>query len=460
MAEGERAPGPRDVHDPAGFVARLQELKDWSGLTYRELTARAEAVGDSLPRSTVANMLSRATLPREELLVAFVRACGAGPDETERWLAARKHLAARRTHQPAPVPCACPPGACTCPPYDGDPDEDVRPGEDGRPGRGGGPVEGGGSGGDGRPGGEVRPGEGGQPGGAGRPSADAPSDPAGPASEASAGAPARDASGRGEDREGRRDRAPEADRDHAPEDRRGAHEVPGPETPDREAAVDHRRVDDLAAEDRPASAHPAERRVRDVRGWAGRALVPVVGGVALVVAVTTVAAYLGGGGDEDRRPPAAVPPAAGGVDIRAVHSGLCLNERRGQRSGQVYQVECAGAVVPRYSLVRLPGGAWRIASDHPDFGPGCSGVAAEVADEDGAPLTDQECGKRGTREVFRIEPPDGGPERGHRLRNAATGLCVTVPGASRTPWTAVVLKPCAADGTGQLFAFPHRPADR
>lgn len=392
MAEGERAPGPGDVHDPAGFVAQLQALKDWSGLTYRELAARAEAVGDTLPRSTVANMLARATLPREELLVAFVRACGAGPAETELWLAARKHLAARRAPQPAPLPCACPPGACACPPHDGGPD---------------------GSG---------------------------------------AGARAEE-----------------------PETHRTAH----PEVPDPETAVDHRRTEDRAVEDRavedrmeearlaegrraedpPADARPVERRgARDVRGWAARALVPIVGGVALVVAVTTVAAHLGA--DDEDRGPAAAPPVAGAVDIRAVHSGLCLNERRGQRSGQVYQVECADAAVPRYSLVRLPGGVWRIASDHPDFGPGCSGADAEVADEDGAPLTDQECGKRGSREVFRIEPPDGGPERGHRLRNAATGLCVTVPDASRAAWTPVVHKPCAPDGAGQLFAFPHRPADR
>ncbi|MFV2118390.1 helix-turn-helix domain-containing protein, partial [Streptomyces sp. Act-28] len=104
MTDGERAPEPRDIHDPAGFVARLQALKDRSGLTYRELSARAEAVGDSLPRSTVADMLARGTLPREELLVAFVRACGAGPEETERWLAARPHQAARPPHD-IPPPC-------------------------------------------------------------------------------------------------------------------------------------------------------------------------------------------------------------------------------------------------------------------------------------------------------------------------------------------------------------------
>ncbi|MEU3449453.1 helix-turn-helix domain-containing protein [Streptomyces thermolilacinus] len=378
MADGEKAPGPRDLHDPAGFIARLQELKDWSGLTYRELSARAEAVGESLPRSTVANMLSRTTLPREELLAAFVRACGAGPDEAERWLAARKRLAARR-------------GA-----HDGAPDDGA---------------------------------------------------PAEPLAWAEPDAhPAPDGHGR---RDPARDRRAEDEADHQradprPEDPRPADPATG-STP-------------TGPTPGPADGPPPKRRVRDVRGWAGRALVPVVGGVALVVAVTTVLSYLGD--DEDRRPPAAAPPAAGSVDIRAVHSGLCLNERRGQRSGQVYQVDCAGAVVPRYSLARLDGGLWRIASDHPDYGPGCSGIPAETPDEDGAPLVDQECGRRGAREEFRIEPLNGDPARGHRLRNAATGLCLTVPGASRAQWTPVVQKPCAPDGTGQLFAFPHRPADR
>ena len=81
----------------------MQALKDWSGLTYRELTARADAVGDVLPRSTVANMLSRTTVPREELVAAFVRACGCGPGATETWLRVRKELT-RRERQSVEVP--------------------------------------------------------------------------------------------------------------------------------------------------------------------------------------------------------------------------------------------------------------------------------------------------------------------------------------------------------------------
>ncbi|MEV7282758.1 helix-turn-helix transcriptional regulator [Streptomyces sp. NPDC093111] len=95
MTTGERAPDPREARNPAEFIARLQALKDRSGLTYRELSARAEAAGDVLPRSTVANMLARSTLPREELLAAFVRACGIPPEAAEEWETVRAELAVR-----------------------------------------------------------------------------------------------------------------------------------------------------------------------------------------------------------------------------------------------------------------------------------------------------------------------------------------------------------------------------
>ncbi|GDY45595.1 hypothetical protein SANT12839_064770 [Streptomyces antimycoticus] len=95
MADADRAPDPRRAQSAREFIAALQSLKDWSRLTYRELAARADAVGDILPRSTIANMLGRTTLPREELVAAFVRACGVGPAELTVWLAVRKDLATR-----------------------------------------------------------------------------------------------------------------------------------------------------------------------------------------------------------------------------------------------------------------------------------------------------------------------------------------------------------------------------
>ncbi|OEJ41038.1 hypothetical protein AR457_11195 [Streptomyces agglomeratus] len=88
------SPDPGSIRDAGEFIAGLRALREWSGFTYRELTARAEAVGDVLPRSTVANMLARTTLPREELVAAYVRACGSGPGTVDSWLKVRKELAA------------------------------------------------------------------------------------------------------------------------------------------------------------------------------------------------------------------------------------------------------------------------------------------------------------------------------------------------------------------------------
>ncbi|MFC8505902.1 helix-turn-helix domain-containing protein [Streptomyces sp. NPDC057411] len=119
MTTGETPPDPRGARNPAEFIARLQQLKDWSGLTYRELSARAEALGDVLPRSTVANMLARTTLPREELLASFARACGLGPRETGEWKTVRKELAARAAYSPDEPPAqppAEPPGQPPAPP--------------------------------------------------------------------------------------------------------------------------------------------------------------------------------------------------------------------------------------------------------------------------------------------------------------------------------------------------------
>ncbi|WP_410821377.1 helix-turn-helix domain-containing protein [Micromonospora sp. 050-3] len=90
MTTGELRPD--DASDPAEFVEMLRQLKDRSGLTYRQLEQRAASAGDVLARSTAADIMRRSTLPRPEVVAAFVRACGAG-DQVETWLRARHHLA-------------------------------------------------------------------------------------------------------------------------------------------------------------------------------------------------------------------------------------------------------------------------------------------------------------------------------------------------------------------------------
>jgi hypothetical protein len=102
-------PEPPTPTDAAAFMTELRRLKAWSGRSYRQLERCARAAGDTLPYSTAASMLGRDRLPREELLVAFVRACGI--DDAHPWAAARATLALgaladSRDRAPAPVPSA------------------------------------------------------------------------------------------------------------------------------------------------------------------------------------------------------------------------------------------------------------------------------------------------------------------------------------------------------------------
>ncbi|MEU3661404.1 XRE family transcriptional regulator [Streptomyces sp. NPDC032940] len=84
---------PYEAKDAAGFVESMRRLKALSGRTYRELEEQAARNGDVLARSTLADLLRRTSLPRPELLAAFVRACG---DERRvgAWLDARERIAA------------------------------------------------------------------------------------------------------------------------------------------------------------------------------------------------------------------------------------------------------------------------------------------------------------------------------------------------------------------------------
>ncbi|MER5496341.1 XRE family transcriptional regulator [Streptomyces sp. NPDC002561] len=328
VVEG-RAPDPREARSADEFVALLRMLKDASGLTFRELSQRADAVGDVLPRSTIANMLGRTSVPREELLAAFVRACGCGPAEVGDWLVVRKELAVH-----------------------------------------------------------------------GRRSATAGS-----------------GSGSG---------------DRAEED--GAAGAAGDDPADRSA--------------RPSSAPPAgpdparRRRVRIV-------LTAVLLAVVLAAVATTVVLIGGDGGRPDTR--SATGPVAGRtVQIRSVHSGFCLSEERGSDSGRLYQVRCEQETIPGFSLRPLGGGVWRIETDHPVYGPGCTGIWNGLED-DGAPLQDQECGKRDEAEQFRIEPV-GSPVEGYRIRPVHTRLCVGAERYSKERGAELVQTDCAGEKKS-LFSF-------
>ncbi|MFC6005360.1 helix-turn-helix domain-containing protein, partial [Streptomonospora nanhaiensis] len=91
-SEGERT-SSEGAATPAEFVAALRRLKDWSGLSYRQMGKQAERRGLALPRTTISTALDRGRLPSELLVVAFVRACGCDQTETEEWVRARRRIA-------------------------------------------------------------------------------------------------------------------------------------------------------------------------------------------------------------------------------------------------------------------------------------------------------------------------------------------------------------------------------
>lgn len=96
-----RPPEPDPAMDAREFVAALKALRLWSGLSYRELTAKARASGGSLPPSTITSMLGRNTLPRAPLVATFVLACGLDQDTADRWTDVRDRIAVATEH---PVP--------------------------------------------------------------------------------------------------------------------------------------------------------------------------------------------------------------------------------------------------------------------------------------------------------------------------------------------------------------------
>lgn len=86
----------------------LRKLRTVAGLSFREVEARAEALGSSMPHSTLVSTLNRTTLPREEVMVAFVRACGASDGQVAEWVTARQRISlATVTGQKAGRPSPC-----------------------------------------------------------------------------------------------------------------------------------------------------------------------------------------------------------------------------------------------------------------------------------------------------------------------------------------------------------------
>jgi hypothetical protein len=95
------APEPSKAVTHREFVMLLRQLKDWAGLTYRQLETRSARHGYRLARSTIAAAMTRESMPREEVVDGIVRACGREPAP---WLQARRRLVCGTAAPPADAP--------------------------------------------------------------------------------------------------------------------------------------------------------------------------------------------------------------------------------------------------------------------------------------------------------------------------------------------------------------------
>ncbi|MEU9608769.1 helix-turn-helix transcriptional regulator [Streptomyces sp. NPDC048057] len=405
MDAGRRsAPDPEDARTAAEFVARLHALKDWSGLTYRELAQRASAVGDVLPRSTVANMLSRSTLPREELVVSFVRACGCGPDGIDSWMRVRKELA-RRERQSTEVPEYGAGGAAA--------------------------------------GGAVAVGE--------------------PTAVDNGVERLTDVQGT----DGERETAPRSesgtgaasDTAADPSDLVTDTGAPGaPVAPGDDASG---AVDSGAPADGPSPART--ERSRPSR----RTVLLLASAVVVLGAVFATLVHMMRDSDDTPGPPqggavqhsfsmgpALLTPTPGKVFIRPVDSNWCLGER-GDDTGRIFQVDCGSKILPDFRIEVGPSGFWLVESYHPVRGERCTGTAGRRPAY-GSAFVNQECGRRGEGEEFRFEPVTTAGQGVFAIRPVYPGGCMTLEAAPDEISTLLALRPCREGRTGQRFVLERR----
>ncbi|MGR4851933.1 XRE family transcriptional regulator [Streptomyces sp. LARHCF252] len=409
---GRQRPLPHEARSAAEFVACLRWLKEQSGLTYRQLEANAERRGDVLARSTAADALRRDSLPRAEVVVAFVRACG-GNEDAAVWLEARDRLA---TAEPSEADG----GAA---PVDGG----STPAHDGRT-----PVDGGSAlGHDGQTpvdGGSTPAHDGRTPVDSGSALTRAGQTPVGGGST-----PAHD----GQTPMNDSSTPPTDGAAHA--DDHPAHAVdaptPGPtpaSTPERPAG--------------PPAVRPVAGRVTNRRALAASAvaalLLAAVGCWALLPGETsdrgTGARAAGAGPRLDPSSTTDVEgPDPGPSRIRpALAPKLCVTEghdRKGRYRSQVaVQRPCADATPPDLSLVSVGNtGSYYIQWRHPVYGDGCltalgSGHVVEGLLE---PWPWESCSADRTSQHFFFDPVGGSGADAYRIHVVQNGMCLGINGA-------------------------------
>ncbi|TDD30533.1 hypothetical protein E1287_29075 [Actinomadura sp. KC06] len=210
-----------------------------------------------------------------------------------------------------------------------------------------------------------------------------------------------------------------------PEGRPGAREDGGPPGPDVAPAPDDPHV----------RTGPAGDDVVPPRRMSGRTakLLTACGILLLVGTGAPLAAPVLDGQvrpADAARPQTTAPsapglPASGPYRIRVAHSGLCLSERRGTTSGLVLQTQCARAF-PLMSLESQTAARYRIATDHPEFGPGCMGIS-RARRTPGPYVFNDFCGNENKgAEVFLLTSVIT-PVPGYTIRVAHNGLCLGFP---------------------------------
>ncbi|MEU7239892.1 hypothetical protein ACI2L4_12635 [Streptomyces sparsogenes] len=501
----ETGPDPKAARTAAEFVAAMRHLRIWADLSYRQLERNAEAAGDVLPRATIAGALSRDDLPREQLLAAFVRACGGDAETVAVWLAARRHLSIAAPAPAAAATSEADPALTSGPTPDPAPDAAPASGS----AASGAGASGGGASGSAAPGGGAS-GAGASGSGA---SGAAASGAAASGLPVSSGLPA--ASGAASAAEPRPADSGPAEAAPLPEGPAPA----GPDDPDEQSHEISRPADTTASGGASGSASGEGGKGGTGSSWRRRYLPPLVVAAAAAVGVLLLTYWPHSGSDDgalpdgrsrtstgpsagepsgagpstgsaspsksgksvadaddtqpasptrtassppEREPtatttapePADKPrlPAAGPTRIRPVSaSGLCLTEGR-ERNGRTdreiaVQSPCADAPLPRVSLDALGGGVYRIEWYHPDpdKGTGCLAVDGGSTDP-GTLLSPRPCSSADNMK-FRLEASHGG----FRLRPLHSGLCVGIM-PPRTEGAEAVQATCtgAAD---QAFRF-------
>lgn len=412
----------------ADLTAELRELKARSRLTYRQLEERAARQGEQLPRSTLADVLRNGSLPRQELLTAFVRACGEG-DHLSDWLAARRRAAQSldRAGGTGGTGASAGSGGADAPAGG------AGAGRSGDPGATGGFRDPAGARGPGDPGGPegargpVNPGG---PEGARRPG-----DPGGPVGgDGGPGAPGgfRDPAGPGGD---------------------GRPAGPGGEG--RAAA---------------GAGGPVRRFLSSapyaLRGRRGR----VLAGSFLAVVLVAAGAWAlrdpdgpGRAGDPSPSPPAeaSVPLPRGAVLLRPLGSpGLCVTDGKAAdgRYGSLVAVQrpCDETAPQTTTLDPVGQGAYRISWYRPDQGKGClkaltSGPAEGLLEpwEACEQTTVFRFLATGPAKTVKSGKPEKSAGRSYLIK-VPDGRCVGIRDASTAPGTEAVVEPCTGTDA-QLF---------